>query len=47
MDKRKAMEQEREKLHRLIEEDAAKEAIQHQSEVLDRHISDYYKQKGA
>lgn len=42
MNKKEALEQERDKLHRLITKGASKEEIQHQSEVLDKHIGDYY-----
>lgn len=42
MDKRKEMEQEREKLHQLIKKGASKEAIQQQSEILDQHILKHY-----
>lgn len=38
------LEQERERLHRLIEDGASPEEIQHQSEVLDKYIVNYYKQ---
>lgn len=48
MSKTEKMEQEREKLHQLIEKGASKEAIQKQSEVLDKYIVDYYSNgKGA
>lgn len=39
---RKELEQEREKLHHLIEEGASREAIQHQSEIVDKHIVEHY-----
>lgn len=42
MDKRKELEQEREKLHQLIAKGASKEAIQQQSEVLDQYIAEHY-----
>jgi len=36
------IERERAELHRLIDQEASKEAIQHQSEILDKHITSYY-----
>ncbi len=42
--KKTAMEQEREKLHHLIETGASPEEILRQSEILDKQIVSYYKQ---
>ena len=42
MNNNEKMEQERRKLHQLIESEASKEEIQTQSEVLDKLIAAYY-----
>ncbi|MBU5438321.1 Spo0E family sporulation regulatory protein-aspartic acid phosphatase [Tissierella sp. MSJ-40] len=42
MNKREVLEQERDKLYQLIEKGATKEAIQQQSEILDKCIVNYY-----
>lgn len=42
LNKREKLEQEREKLHQLIKNGASKEEIQYQSEVLDKHIVNFY-----
>lgn len=39
---KQTIEREREMLHKLIDQEASKEAIQHQSELLDKHIAHYY-----
>lgn len=38
------LEQERERLHKLIESGASPEEILHQSEKVDKYIVEYYKQ---
>ncbi|MCF8018338.1 MAG: hypothetical protein K9L62_02945 [Vallitaleaceae bacterium] len=48
VEKRKKLEQERQKLHLLIANRGSKEAIQKQSEVVDKHIFEFYlEEKGA
>nr|WP_246566349.1 Spo0E family sporulation regulatory protein-aspartic acid phosphatase [Tissierella simiarum] len=42
VNKREVLEQERDKLYQLIEKGATKEAIQQQSEILDKCIVNYY-----